>query len=229
MCLLMIGKKNLWRWLTVYFILTLFHVGISGQIEENLRLDSLKVDSAEQSLKMILEKKDTTLLILVDSLVSFPSKKKIIESDRDPRRAWWYSAILPGLGQAYNRKQWKIPIIYTVFITTYYMINDNNFKYIKFKDAYADYDEVGSPTWAPNSDDTRLKSQKDFYKRNRDLGIIIGVMMYLMNIVDASVDANFMDFDISDDLSMSVSPEVNQLNIPQKNSFGLKFVITMNK
>lgn len=229
MCLLMIEKKNLWRWLSVCFMLTLLQVGISGQVEEDHLLDSIKVDSANQSLKMILEKKDTTLLIPVDSLVSLPLKKKNVKFDRNPKRAWWYSAILPGLGQAYNRKHWKIPIIYTVFLATYYMIDDSNFKYNKFKSAYAEYAEVGSPIWAPNSDDKRLKVQKDFYRRNRDLGIIIGVMMYFMNIIDASVDANLMDFDISDDLSMSVLPDVNELIIPQKNSFGLKFVITMNK
>jgi len=136
---------------------------------------------------------------------------------------------LPGLGQAYNRKHWKIPIIYTVFLGTFYIIEDNNFKYNKFKNAYGDFKELGAPIWQPNITEQQLKDRKDFYRRNRDLGIIIGVMMYLMNIIDASVDANLMDFDISNDLSLSVNPEINQLIVPQQNIFGLKFVMTLNK
>ncbi|RLD75139.1 MAG: hypothetical protein DRJ10_15835, partial [Bacteroidetes bacterium] len=95
--------------------------------------------------------------------------------------------------------------------------------------AYGNFAETGPPSWAPTINEERLKEQKDFFRRNRDFSIIIGVMMYLMNIIDASVDANLMDFDISDDLSMSVSPEIKQLNISQENTFGLKFVITLNK
>lgn len=239
MWLLMIWKKNLWHWLTVFYVLIVFHVGISGQIEEKLATDTTNVDSTSQSLKMILEKGDTTLLIPVDSLTGLipvdsltdiPQKKKTVKSDRNPKKAWWYSAILPGLGQAYNRKHWKIPIIYTVFLGTYYMIGDNNFKYNKYKNAYADFAEVKAPpSWASNATEAQLKDRKDFFRRNRDLGIILGVMMYLMNIIDASVDANLMDFDISDDLSMSVRPDVDHLIVNQKNTFGLKFVITLNK
>ncbi|RLD76077.1 MAG: hypothetical protein DRJ10_14180 [Bacteroidetes bacterium] len=225
----MVKKRNLWRWLTAFYMLIFFQVGILSQIEEFLNTDTTKIDSTTQSLKMILEKKDTTLLIPIDSLVSIPLNKDFAITERDPRRAWWYSAILPGLGQAYNRKHWKIPIFYTVFLGTYFMIEDNSYKYKIHKEAYANFTESGPPVWNPSLNEDMLKDRKDFYRRNRDLGIIIGVIMYFMNIMDASVDASLMDFDISDDLSMRVSPEIDQLNITQQNSFGLKFVITLNK
>ncbi len=218
----------MWRWLAVFSILIFFQIGMIGQIEGFLTSDTTKIDST-QNLKMILEKEDTTLLIPVDSLVNIPQKKETIQFARNPKRAWWYSAILPGLGQAYNQKHWKIPIIYTVFIGTFFIIEDNNYKYKIHKEAYANYAEFGPPVWKPSLNEALLKDKKDFYRRNRDLGIIVGAIMYLMNIMDASVDANLMDFDISDDLSMRVSPEINQLNTVQQNAFGLKFVITLNK
>jgi len=71
----MIQKKNLWRWIAVFYMLIVFHIGVSGQIDEIIANDTTKVDSTNQSLKMILEKKDTTLLIPVDSLAGIPLKK----------------------------------------------------------------------------------------------------------------------------------------------------------
>lgn len=221
-------KRNLWRWVTVFNILLISHIGVFSQIEEKLGIDSTKAVNT-QDLKMIVKTGDTTKLIPVDSLNNFPINSLVFKQERDPKRAWWYSAILPGLGQAYNRKHWKIPIIYTIFIGSYFMIEDNNYKYKIYKNAYANFAETGAPSWAPTINEERLKQQKDFFRRNRDFSIIIGVMMYFMNIIDASVDANLMDFDISDDLSMSVSPEIKKLNITQENTFGLKFVITLNK
>ena len=221
-------KKNLCRWITAIFILTIFNSSLQAQIEKFAENDTLKVDSSHQTLKMLIEENDTTVLIPVDSL-TFLSINRNIKTDRDPKRAWWYSAIIPGLGQAYNRKYWKIPIIYSVFLGTYFMIDDNAYKYRIHRDAYLKFGENGAPPWNPNFNEDLLKERKDFYRRNRDLGIIVGVIMYFMNILDASVDANLMNFDISDDLSMNVSPEIKPLNYTLNNSFGLKFVISLNK
>jgi len=133
------------------------------------------------------------------------------------------------MGQVYNGKAWKVPIIYTVFIGAFYMIDDNNFKYNVFKDAYKNYSVDGPPIWQPSYSESQLKDQKDFYRRNRDLSIIIAGLMYLMNIIDASVDANLMNFDISDDLTMNVQPDIKPMTIQPQSTFGLKFVLTLNK
>ncbi len=226
----MIRDKILRPCLGVFLMLTIFHVDITGQVEENIARDSLKTDSANNALKMIIEKNDTSALVPIDDLSDIPFEKTTIkiEVDRNPFRAWWYSALLPGLGQVYNKKAWKVPIIYTIFMGSFYLINDNNIKYQKYKYAYAEYEVTKqAPAWAPNYSQDQLKSRKDYFRRNRDLGIIMGSIMYLMNIVDASVDANLMDFDISDDLSLAVEPELKHAIIPQKSTFGLKFVLSL--
>jgi hypothetical protein len=207
--------------LTVVF--AVLHSSIFAQIEDFP--DTLRIDSSHQELKMIVQKKDSTILVPVDSISALTS---ISQKEWNPKKSWWMSAILPGLGQAHNRKYWKIPIIYTIFAASLYMIEDNNFKYKIYKDAYAVFATDGPPVWAQSITENQLKDKKDFYRRNRDLSIILGSVFYLMNILDASVDANLMDFDISDDLSLRVEPQIKPVEISSKNAFGLKFVISLN-
>jgi len=146
-----------------------------------------------------------------------------------PRKATIYSAILPGLGQAYNKKYWKIPVIYLGFGTIGYFISWNNDKYQFNKTAYnhlvdsdpetkiyekieaLKYYDLNNPTHFENFKDGLVKRQ-DYYRRNRDLLIISIVGFYGLNIIDASVDAHLFDFDISDDLTMHWSPKAANLN-----------------
>lgn len=203
-------------------VFAVLHSYLFAQIEDFP--DTLRIDSSHQELKMIVQEKDSTVLVPVDSL----SHISITQKKWNPHKSWWMSAILPGLGQAHNKKYWKIPIIYSIFAASIYMIEDNNFKYKIYKDAYAVYATDGPPVWSPSITDTQLKDQKDFYRRNRDLSIILSSVFYLMNILDASVDANLMDFDISEDLSLRVEPQIEPIKTNAKNSFGLKFVISLN-
>ena len=137
------------------------------------------------------------------------------------RRATIYSAVLPGLGQIYNRKYWKVPIIYGGFVTLGYFINFNNELYVKYKQAYSDIIDTD-----PNTNSFKklnvnpiffeadkisqltasLKSAKDDSRRNRDLVVISTAVFYVLNIIDASVDANFFNFDIGDDLTINWVP-----------------------
>ncbi|MCF6240309.1 MAG: DUF5683 domain-containing protein [Bacteroidales bacterium] len=216
----------MWKNYIKTYILTIafavLHSNLFAQIEDFP--DTLRIDSSHQELKMIVQEKDSTVLIPVDSLTN----TSIAQKEWDPHKSWWMSAILPGLGQAHNKKYWKIPIIYTIFAASIYMIEDNNFKYKIYKNAYAVFATDGAPSWSPQITEKLLKDRKDFYRRNRDLSIILGSVFYLMNILDASVDANLMDFDISDDLSLRVEPQIKQVEINAKNSFGLKFVLSLN-
>lgn len=121
-----------------------------------------------------------------------------------------YSAILPGLGQAYNKKYWKIPIIYAGFGAFGYFIVTNNQEFIQFKEAYL-YVANGDTTFTDNPyvtkyNQSQLQEAMDYYRRNRDLSIILGTLWYTLNILEAYVDAHFFDYDISEDISMKVSP-----------------------
>ena len=147
------------------------------------------------------------------------------EKIHSPKRATIYSAILPGLGQAYNKKYWKIPIIYAGFGTIGYFIGWNNGYYSTYKLAYSDltdtdpatdsyldldatkYYDLDNPTDF-NNFKTGLSKQSDYYRRNRDLLIISMVGFYGLNLIDASVDAHLFDFDISEDLTLNWQPAV---------------------
>jgi Family of unknown function (DUF5683) len=130
-------------------------------------------------------------------------------------KAALYSAVLPGLGQAYNRKYWKIPIIYAGFgVITYFVISNNN-SYKQYNEAYI-YQANGEtyPTDNPyvgRYSLTQLQDAMDYYRRNRDLSYIIGGLWYVANILEAYVDAHFFEYDISEDLTMRVSPTVSPL------------------
>lgn len=145
--------------------------------------------------------KNNTTEIIIDSV------KTPVHS---PHKASIYSMILPGLGQAYNKKYWKIPILYAGFGTLVYFINMNNREYDLYRNAY--YHSLlddGSP---PVNDYESLYSQqtlldyKNYYRRNRDFTYILTALLYIINIVDATVDAHLMTWNVDDDLSLNVQP-----------------------
>ncbi len=149
---------------------------------------------------------------------------------RSPKKASIYAALFPGLGQIYNRKYWKLPIVYGGYAGLIYVLGWNNNNYKDFFQGYriiAQY--TNTETMKPEERDfldnliknpsvsldnpstfkyisTQLKSGKDFYRRSRDLTIIGIAALHVLSIIDASVDANLFDFDISDDLSMRIEP-----------------------
>ncbi len=129
-----------------------------------------------------------------------------------PTRATLYSAVLPGLGQAYNKKYWKIPIIYGGFIGLGVLINFNQKNYRQFLNDYrtiSNSDTLISKSYTGPYTAPQLITLKDFYRRNRDLSIIGVVVFYAANIIDAYVDAELKGFDVSDDLSLRVKPYYN--------------------
>jgi len=126
-----------------------------------------------------------------------------------PKKASIYSAVLPGLGQAYNKKYWKIPLIYAGFAGMGYFIVTNNDKYKTYRTAYLNRVDDDPNTTDPYTEiysDQDLITLKDYYRRNRDLAIICSGLWYVMNILDASVDAHLFYFDVGDNLSMQIAP-----------------------
>ncbi|HIN38997.1 MAG TPA: hypothetical protein EYM84_01845 [Flavobacteriales bacterium] len=140
------------------------------------------------------------------------------EKSHSPKTASIMSAILPGLGQVYNKKYWKPPIIYAGFAALIYATDFNNKNYNDYKEAYSlrmdgdsetvdKYDVQLDNEEIKYSDESLLKL-KDFYRRNRDLTLIFIGGTYLINILDAVVDAHFYSFNVSDDLSFELRPNI---------------------
>lgn len=163
--------------------------------------------------------------------VKVSKKIKLPEEEHSPRKATMYSAILPGLGQAYNKKYWKIPLVYGGFYAIGYFIGWNNKNYQLYKTAYQDWTDDDLETtryldievvrlrnYDPNnsSDYANLKealnNQQEYFRRNRDLLIISVLGFYGLNVIDAGVDAHLFNFDISDDLSFNWQPSVVNIN-----------------
>jgi len=164
----------------------------------------------------------------------------------DPMKVVWMAAIIPGYGQILNRKYWKLPLVYGGFLGCVYAISWNTGKYQSYKTAYRDiidsdpttntFLEIIPKGYTINSPGiggigtytTTLKTKQDFYRRYRDLSIIATIGYYAITMVDAYVDAQLYDFDISPDLTMHLQPTLieNRMGFPNtlalQCSFNLK-------
>ncbi len=209
------------------------------------RQQAVQIDSINAALA------DTLTVIPVDTIGVFDApamaampdtlrKGTLMVFNPDPTRAVWMSALFPGLGQAYNRRWWKLPLVAAGFMGLAYGTSWNNGMLTDYTKAYSDImyadpntksymdffpsttkEEDLDKTWLTNI----LKSRKDYYRRNRDLCIICMVGVYLLAMVDAYVDAQLAHFDISPDLSMDVAPAL----IPDTRNrpgFGLQWAFT---
>ena len=153
------------------------------------------------TLKTTTGPKDTVIL----------KKEPVLHS---PRKAALYSTMLPGLGQAYNKKYWKVGLVYACAGALTFFIIDNNNQYHRYRYAYrlrmdkdsSTVDEFGIPGSKNYRNDDYLLSYTKFYHRWRDLSIFGAALLYVLNIVDASVDAHLFSFDVSDDLSLRFQP-----------------------
>lgn len=159
----------------------------------------------------------------------------------NPKKAVIYSAIFPGLGHIYNRKYWKLPLVYGAYLGCAYAISWNGNQYNGYRKAYRDisdkdpdtnswinYQRGGNPNpyeWTESDKvnlKERLKRGKDIYRRYRDLSYIVTVGVYALTMIDAYVDAQLFNFDISQDLSMQVEPVVFDKSTFNSRSFGLQ-------
>lgn len=139
-----------------------------------------------------------------------------------PARAAFYSAVLPGLGQAYNQRYWKIPVIYGGMGAGVYFYLRNDKDYNRFRDAYkrrlAGFtdDEFFGDKETPLVSQERLIDAQKSAQRNKDISVVVTVLFYLLNVVDANVDAHLQQFNVSDDLSLKPTVNTDFLN-PQAN------------
>ena len=211
----------------IFSILLLMGIGqVSAQeVQEKDAIDS-----------MLIALRDT---LAGDTLKNVQPIKKEVAQDfsqwrPDPKRALWLALVIPGGGQIYNRKYWKLPLVYGGFIGCLYAMNWNNNMYKDYSQAYLDLSDNDPNTQSYNqflhlgakittdSDVQRykdlFKKRKDRYRRWRDLSFFVLVGVYALSVIDAYVDAELSVFDISKDLSLKVEPTIMN-NHQSKNPF----------
>lgn len=148
-----------------------------------------------------------------------------------PAKAAFLSAVLPGLGQAYNKKYWKIPIVYGAIGTGIYFYLDNDKVYKRYRDAYkrrlagfTDDEFYGSGVTPFLSDEALIRAQRTL-KRNKELSMLITVGLYVLNIVEANVDAHLLQYNLDENLALKPYIDFNNPNFTTQMglSFNLKF------
>lgn len=178
-------------------------------------------DKVAQKIKELESPVDTAMISLKsDSILNEKEKKPVKRWIPDSNKSLWMAMVLPGAGQIYNRKYWKLPIIYGGFVGCAYALTWNTKMYNDYSQAYQD---IMSDN--PNNDSYKdfippyvdiesnleyyqntFKNAKDIYRRQRDLSIFAFIGVYLLSVIDAYVDAELSDFDISKDLSLKLEP-----------------------
>ena len=167
-----------------------------------------------------------SLLLIIFFIVSFQTFGQ--ESNRDssdldvtePSKAAFYSAVLPGAGQAFNKKYWKIPIVYAAIGTSIYSYNFNQKKYWSYRNSYKSRKAGYSDDEYQNLilDDDRLLDGAKFHKKNRDLSMVFIVGFYILNILDANIDSHLKQYNVNENLT--IKPYIDSNSDTKLNSIG---------
>ena len=194
--------------------------GAQGEVKVDSVMDKAMSDTVHRADKPVLTAKDTL------ALLQLQKEGKKIKRDwttwkPNPKRAMWLAIVLPGAGQIYNRKYWKLPIFYGGFLGCAYAMRWNNQMYADYAQAYIDimddnpntnsfnqFLHLGSQITDQNIDRYKelFRKRKDRFRRWRDLSFFCMIGVYGLSIIDAYVDASLSQFDISDDLSLRLEP-----------------------
>ena len=181
-------------------------------------LESLLTDSLDLPIESLMANVDT---LQIDSALMAKKGRDWSTWKPNPQRALWLALVIPGGGQIYNRKYWKLPIVYGGFLGCIYALSWNNMMYKDYSQAYLDImdDDPGTASYnkflhlgrtIDSSNEARykeiFKKRKDKYRRWRDLSFFVMVGVYALSVIDAYVDAELSAFDISKDLSMKIEP-----------------------
>jgi len=187
-------------------LLLLFIVSSQFISAQNIVADSITNDS------ILKVKADKEIIAGKNNAAPADSVKVKLHS---PKKAAWMSAVLPGLGQIYNKKYWKLPIIYVGFGVIGYLGYNYYTKFDKYKETYmfrSGLDSNATDFFPEIASKDLLYENWNYYRRNFELTCIFGSLLYILNIIDASVDGHLYRFDISDDLSLKIEPDLNSLS-----------------
>lgn len=202
------------------------------------KVDSFLPDSAVQATEAL---KNSKSVVMTDTVAGKKKKRDWATWAPDPKRAMWLAIVVPGAGQIYNRKYWKLPIVYGGFLGCAYAWRWNNQMYRDYSQAYMDIMDDDPNTQSYNqflhlgmeiTDDNKeryqnlFKRRKDYYRKYRDLSIFCLIGVYALSVIDAYVDASLSQFDISKDLSLKIEPSIinnhSSLNPVKASSLGLQ-------
>ncbi|MDC8001430.1 DUF5683 domain-containing protein [Aequorivita todarodis] len=171
-----------------------------------------------QTSDSLTVKKEERVIVVSDSLLPKEEYNPLA-----PAKAAFYSAVVPGLGQVYNKKYWKIPIIYAGMAAGIYFYKQQDDDYDRFRNAYkrrlAGYTD---DEFQGISDDRLINAQKSAQK-NKSISIIVTVAFYLLNVVDANVDAHLRQYEVSEDLSLQPNFDYNQFNAKPQYGMSLTY------
>ena len=214
--------KGLINIIATITLLILFIPSVYGQ---DKGLEFVKGSNIEQDTLFLSSNEVIVEIDTADIVTVMPDTTKVWAPD--PIKSLWYSALMPGAGQIYNRKYWKLPIIVGGFMGLAYGISFNSRYYTDYSNAYRDayssdpnansyinflpYSYRNNKEWIEKNKEwirSSLKSRKDYYRRNRDLCIVGMLAVHGLAIIDAYVDAQLYNFDISPDVSLKLSPAV---------------------
>ena len=219
-------------------LLLLFVSNVNGQ-ESDKGFEFVTTSSIENDT-LFLDSNDIIMEIDTSDIevITIDSSKVFVP---DPIKSVWFSALMPGAGQIYNRKYWKLPIIVGGFMGLAYGISFNSRYFTDYSNAYRDaysndpnansyinflpYSYRNNKEWIEKNKEwirSSLKSKKDYYRRNRDLCIVGMLAVYGLAMIDAYVDAQLYTFDISPDVSMKLSPAVLEPTVKTPAVVGLQ-------
>jgi len=167
-----------------------------------------------------------SLLLIIFFIISFQTFGQESTPDSsvldvtEPSRAAFYSAVLPGAGQAFNKKYWKIPIVYAAIGTSIYSYNFNQKKYWSYRNSYKSRKAGYSDDEYQNLilDDDRLLDGAKFHKKNRDLSMVFIVGFYILNILDANIDSHLKQYNVNENLT--IKPYIDSNSDTKLNSIG---------
>ena len=209
--------------LILIFVL-LFFINFCFSQEEQETLPKKETDSLQATLNQHA--------IIIQDSVSFKKSKKEF-NPLAPSKAAFYSAILPGMGQIYNKRYWKAPIAWGLIGGSIYMYTYNNDNYQRFRTAFKsrqagftddEFYDLNNGI-IPSLDNDDLEYQQERFQSDRDLWLVVAIGMYALNIVDANVDAHLKQFNIDDDLSIDFEPYFDFNQITNSPNYGMALII----
>ena len=215
--------------ITTLILMTMTGMQVMAQVEtkkepvDSIDIMMARIDSLTRIDSINNIQEEPIQSILIDSTKIMKPQRDWTTWRPDPKRALWLALVLPGAGQIYNRKYWKLPIIYGGFIGCIYALTWNNMMYKNYSQAYQDimdddpntasynkFLHLGVKIDSSNEEHYKevFKNRKDKYRRWRDLSIFVMIGVYALSVIDAYVDAELSAFDISKDLSLKVGPTI---------------------
>lgn len=186
--------------------------------KDSLRMDSIYQKEIAEQVELSADSSRVSMKRNANYDIA-QAKKRFVP---DPQKATWLAVVFPGAGQIYNRKYWKLPIVYGGFIGCLYAFNWNSQMYKDYRQGYLDimdsdpntksYEDFFRPGYDFEKNKEYItevfKKRKDRYRRWRDLSVFAFVAVYALSVIDAYVDAQLANFDISDDINLTVNPQL---------------------